>query len=218
MKTVILYLVTIFIQAVLAKEISRIDVTVIREDTNDICPSKTKREDSLQLLKSNVSAILASYYIEGPSSPTLPSVTMSPTAMLVQSTSFGGTGGTFFDDYNDNIAGIIGMSIRAGDQIDSIQVTYRLKDGNIYEAPMHGGTGGSESSFTLSAGEKLVRMVGMTNGILIDQLTFYSNNNNVYGPYGVTGQIPFSVEGTEIVAFFGRVGNLLDAIGVYYTG
>ena len=68
--------------------------------------------------------------------------------------------------------------------IDSIQVTYRLKDGSTFAAPMHGGTGGSEYSFTLASGEKLTRMEGMTNGVLIDMLTFYSNLNNVYGPYG----------------------------------
>ena len=135
-----------------------------------------------------------------------------------QSTEFGGRGGRAFDDKNDNIVGIIGMRIRSGNQIDSIQVTYRLKDGSIYEAPRHGGTGGSESSFTLADGEVLVRMEGMTNGVLVDMLTFYSNFNNRYGPYGVTGLVPFSVEGLEIVAFFGRAGNLLDAVGVYISG
>ena len=37
-----------------------------------------------------------------------------------------------------------------------------------------------------------------------------------YGPYGITGQTPFSVTAFEIVAFFGHYGsfNILDAIGV----
>ena len=104
--------------------------------------------------------------------------------VLLQNTLFGGTGGSYFDDHNENITGIVGMRIRAGSYVDSIQVTYRLKDGSTFAAPMHGGTGGSEYSFTLANGEKLTRMEGMTNGMLIlFVLTFYSNLNNVYGPY-----------------------------------
>ena len=124
-----------------------------------------------------------------------------------------------FNDYNDNnnIAGIVGMRICAGNQIDSIQVTYRLNDGTTYTAPRHGGTGGTEFSFTLADGEKLTRMEGMTNGVFIDMLTFYSNLNNVYGPYGITGLTPFSIMASEIVAFFGRAGDIMDAIGVHYT-
>ena len=137
--------------------------------------------------------------------------------IVSKSAQFGGSGGSAFDDRSDNIAGIIGMKVRSGNQIDSIQVTYRLKDGSAYEAPKHGGNGGSVSSFTLADGEKLIRMEGMTNGVLIDMLTFYSNFNNTYGPYGITGQAPFSVEGLEIIAFFGRAENLLDAVGVYVS-
>ena len=139
------------------------------------------------------------------------------TPTVSRSAQFGGSEGSAFDDKNDNICGIIGLKIRSGNQIDSIQVTYRLKDGSAYEAPKHGGNGGSLSSFTLADGEKLIRMEGMTNDVLIDMLTFYSNYNNVYGPYGRTGRASFSVEGLEIIAFFGRAGNLLDAIGVYVS-
>ena len=59
----------------------------------------------------------------------------------------------------------------------------------------------------------------MTDEVVVDRLTFYSNLNNIYGPYGTNGRTPFSVTASEIVAFFGRVGsfNIMDAIGVYYT-
>ena len=84
---------------------------------------------------------------------------------------------------------------------------------------MCGGAGGAEISFTLADGEKLTRMEGMTDGVYIFMLTFYSNLNNVYGPYGILGQMcaQFSVAATEIIAFFGSVGDILDGIGVYYT-
>ena len=185
-------------------------------------------DNARQLLKHIVSAkiscILNSSTTEPPTSSTTTNTSDSttttiPPAVLLQSTLFGGTGGSYFDDHNENIAGIIGMSIHAGNHVDSIQVTYRLKDGSTFAAPMRGGTGGSDFSFTLASGEKLTRMEGMTNGVLnvIDMLTFYSNLNNVYGPYGVTSQTRLSIDADEIVAFFGRVGSLLDGIGVYYT-
>ena len=62
-------------------------------------------------------------------------------------------------------------------------------------------------------------MEGITDGMFIFMLTFYSNLNNVYGPYGILGQMcaQFSLAAMEIIAFFGRAGSILDAIGVYYT-
>lgn len=103
-------------------------------------------------------------------STTVTTTSVTP-VVLLQSNLFGGTGGSYFDDHNDNIAGIVGMRIRAGNQVDSIQVTYRFKDGNTYTAPMRGGTGGTAYSFSLAEGEKLTTMEGITNGVLIDMLT-----------------------------------------------
>ena len=132
--------------------------------------------------------------------------------MSIKSASFGGSGGSAFDD----IIGIVGMKIRSGNQVDSVQVTYRLSDGSTFEAPKHGGTGGSLKSFTLADDEKLIKVEGKTNGVLVDQVTFYSNKGKTYGPYGKTGETPFSVKGSEIIAVFGRAGNLLDRLGVHY--
>ena len=133
--------------------------------------------------------------------------------MSIRSASYGGTGGAAFDD----IIGIAGMRIRSGNQVDSIQVTYRLSDGSTFEGPKHGGSGGSPKSFTLASDEKLIKVEGKTNGVLVDQVTFHSNKGKTYGPYGRTGKTAFSVEGGEIIAVFGRAGNLLDNLGVYYT-
>ena len=211
----------------------------IHSNDNGICPLEIMRENARQLLKNVVSAklsnISSSLTTEPPTddttstdipttyySTTAPTTTVTP-RVLLQSDLFGGPGGDFFDDieHNDNIVGIVGMRIQAGGQaVNSIQVTYRLRDGSNYTAPMHGQTGGTEYSFTLADGEKLTRMEGEFNqGIstgVIDSLTFYSNMNNVYGPYGTIDQIQFSFTATEFVAFFGRAGRLIDAIGVYY--
>ena len=203
---------------------------IIHRDDNGICLSEIKRENALQLLKNVVSAKLS--YI---SSSITTDGTTSTNMIPCQSNLYGGPGGNFFDDHNDGpggnffddhnnndtIVGIVGMRIRAEDRVvNSIQVTYRLRDGSNYTAPMHGQTGGTEYSFTLADGENLIRMEGeynqrITTGV-VDSLTFYSNMNNVYGPYGTTGQIQFSFIATKFVAFFGRAGSFIDAIGVYY--
>ena len=132
---------------------------------------------------------------------------------------FGGAGGKLFDDLelHPTIIGIRGLYIRCGNSIDSIQATYQLKDGSVVVGPRHGGLGGQEKRFMLNEGEVLIRMEGKTSGVLVDQLTFYSNQGKQYGPYGRSCTTPFETqEGVELTSFFGRSGKLLDAIGVRF--
>ena len=136
---------------------------------------------------------------------------------------FGGRGGSAWDDgiltHSPAIVGVRSISIRHGNQVDSIQVTYLLADGTTYTAGKHGGRGGSPSSFTLAEDEMITRIEGKTNNVLVDQVTFITKKadgtTKQYGPYGKTGQTPFSVDG-YVVGFHGRAGNLLDGLGVYY--
>lgn len=132
---------------------------------------------------------------------------------------YGGSGGKAFDDLerHPTIVGIRGLCIRCGNSIDSIQAIYQLKDGSTMVGPRHGGLGGSEERFMLDEGEVLTRMEGKTSGVLVDQLTFYSNQGKQYGPYGRSCTMPFEAEGTELNSFFGRSGKLVDAIGVRLT-
>ena len=133
------------------------------------------------------------------------------------------SGGNYWDDRDPGpspgIVGIHKIDIRYGDQVDAIQVTYRLADGSTYTSPMHGGFGGVSSSFTLASDESIVGVEGKTNNDLVDQLTFITLNSTMnekrYGPYGITGLERFSFD-RYIVGFFGRAGYLLDGLGVYY--
>ena len=133
---------------------------------------------------------------------------------------YGGRGGNAFDDGTNNvrIVGIRTVNIRAGNQVDSIQVDYVLADGSIFKAPLHGGEGGDRYSFTLGSGEYICKVEGKTNHTIVDQLTFHVRNaagaTKTYGPYGKTGEDRFSKEG-KIVAFHGGAGSLLDYIGFY---
>ena len=104
--------------------------------------------------------------------------------------------------------------------MDAIRVTFRFADGSTYLSPAHGGSGGEQSSFTLAEDEKIVCVVSKTNKVLVDQIKFVTKNSagekKAYGPFGKTGETSvIELEG-EVVGFFGRSGNLLDARGIYY--
>ena len=143
---------------------------------------------------------------------------------VAQSPCYGGNGGSPWDDYNPShspaITGVDSIVIYHGNQIDGLQVTYRLANGGTFAAPHHGGTTGDRSSIQLASNDSIVGVEGATNNVLVDQLTFITRNEdgdeNRHGPYGKTGDTPFAVEGKEIVGFFGRSGDLLDGLGVYY--
>ena len=131
---------------------------------------------------------------------------------IAKSQIFGGNGGTKFDD----MLKIVGMNIRHGNQVDSIQVVYKIGDGAPFDGPYHGGHGGSSTSFTLEEDEVLTKVEGSTNGVLLDQITFFTSKGKKYGPYGTPAREKFSIETKEIVAVFGRAGNLVDGIGFHY--
>lgn len=140
-----------------------------------------------------------------------------------QSKPFGGDGGAPWDDVrgaSSAIVGIYQINIRHGNQVDAIQVTYRLADGSTYLAPAHGGSGGKPSSFTLAEDEKIVRVVCKTNNVLVDQVKFVTKNGvgekHTYGPFGKTGETSVVELEGDVIGFFGRSGDLLDALGVYY--
>ena len=138
-----------------------------------------------------------------------------------QSQLFGGSGGKAFDDLEKHpgIVGIRGLIVRSGNSIDSFQAVYQLKDGSTVVGPRHGGLGGSEKRFMLDEGEVLIGMEAKTSGVLVDQLIFYSNRDRQYGPYGSSCTETFKTGGTdqELTSFFGRSGQLVDAIGVRLT-
>ena len=143
---------------------------------------------------------------------------------LQKSNQVGGTGGSPFTDpietFIPPIVRVSGLKIRHGNQVDAIQATYELLGGMELVAFNHGGTGGSPTIVEFEEGEVIVQMKGKTNNVLVDQVTFVTKKKDgttaTYGPYGITGETPYEVNG-KIAGFFGRSGNLLDALGAYYT-
>ena len=141
-----------------------------------------------------------------------------------RSPNLGGGGGNPFDDnqLGKKIVGVTGFTIRHGNQVDGVQFTYLLADNTTFQAPYHGGSGGSATTVNLAVGEVIVQVSGKSSGVtgvLVDQLIFVTKkrdgSSQSYGPYGQTGDIWFNISGL-IAAVFGRSGTKLDGIGFYY--
>jgi hypothetical protein len=134
---------------------------------------------------------------------------------------YGGTGGNVFSDpmltQDPPVVGIKRITIRSGSEVDNIQINYLRSDGSVYEAPAHGGTGGTEHVINLVPNEKIIAIVGRS-GSEIDQLNFLTmtetGQRNTYGPYGGNGGNQFIVN-AEVLGIFGRSGSELDALGFY---
>ncbi|MGA2737455.1 MAG: hypothetical protein ABSG65_08385 [Bryobacteraceae bacterium] len=131
---------------------------------------------------------------------------------------FGGGGGKEFNDYTSapsTIKRIALLKIRSGNTVDSIQATYELENGELWEAPAHGGDGGKPAQISLQ-GQELISVL-IRSGNKVDQLRFAALEGKVvrgYGPYGGDGGGANAVVG-NVVALFGRSGARVDAIGLY---
>jgi hypothetical protein len=133
----------------------------------------------------------------------------------------GGTGGNNFDD--SRILGphnrISKIKIRSGDWIDSIQTAWT--DWKVIEiwGIQHGGTGGTESIFSLAPDEYVIGIEGKYH-VYINSLQIITNKRKspLYG--GTEGIQFYSFNGgvrdtkLEVRGFFGSSGAFLNAIGV----
>ena len=126
----------------LSNAIAKIDSVKIDHTAGSGCPADDIHTRALEQLRSSVNNFLLRNIV------------------LTQSEVFGGPGGGDFDDYHENIVGIMSVNISKGYLgIVDIQVTYKLKNGNSFLAPVHGGHGDATvttfCNFTLADGERL---------------------------------------------------------------
>ncbi len=129
-------------------------------------------------------------------------------------------------EFHDQVAAgqvLTGVRINHGNWIDAIQGL-----ASPHNLARHGGHGGGASSFSLSAGEHLVRVFGLQgsnpNVPAIAQISFESSTGRVFGPFGAgLGQEPttpfdYQVPARgRIVGFTGRAHTYLNAIGVQFV-
>jgi hypothetical protein len=132
-------------------------------------------------------------------------------ATNLKSPQYGGGGGGAFDD-SGYIGPITSITVRHGEYVDAIQVTYGGQ-----QAPQQGGDGGQADTISLAQGEQVIAVVGRS-GDLVDQIQFVTvspgNVLKTYGPYGGGGGSPFYINGA-VASFFGSSGEYLDAVGVW---
>ena len=131
-----------------------------------------------------------------------------------KTTQYGGSGGNAFSDDLTMSVKITKISIRHGTYVDAIQTTWQRTSGEEYTGTRHGGGGGTETIINLKSDEYINRIEGRS-GRYIDQLTFYTNKGNKFGPYGGSGGSEFSMTDLCVGGFFGSSGTYLDAIGVF---
>ena len=136
----------------------------------------------------------------------------------------GGTKGAPFDDLkkiSSTVFNIHSIAIISSEQVDSIQVTYKLKNGSLFKAPKHGRGSNPPFAITLAADEYISKVEGSTNGAVINQITITTKRpeelqTRVYGPFGKTaGHHNFTLTESFILGFLGKSSDHLNSIGIY---
>ena len=129
---------------------------------------------------------------------------------------FGGAGGSAFDRIAPQGAHISSVMVRAGSNIDNLRLLYSdVKGAPAGDTGWIGtSTGGTLSTFTIPANDYLER-VELWQGGVVDRirLTTRAGLTATYGGF-VSTLASMSLAGHEIIGFHGRVGNLVDALGV----
>lgn len=136
------------------------------------------------------------------------------------SDTFGGTSGTYFNDYESlsDTSVVKSITIRSGKRIDKLEM---LLDNDVVLA--HGGQGGSAKHLTLQRDEFLKQLYvcsGKHKGhTRIFYAQFTTNLGRTLEGGKKTSQCKTfrTPEGWQIAGFHGRAGAELDKIGVVFT-
>jgi hypothetical protein len=130
----------------------------------------------------------------------------------------GGPHGTAFTDLDRlTDGGVRAVTLRGGDRLDHIGLT--TSDNTTLS---HGGTGGTETSLTLSPGEDLTQ-VTLTKAEYMGRTRIFSarltttQGRTISAGKPTTDTVTFTApEGWRIAGFTGRSGDEVDKIGVIY--
>lgn len=143
-----------------------------------------------------------------------------PAQELTQSGMAGGTGGASFADTRiPDGARVAEVRISSGNVVDSVQMVYELPNGRIVAGPRHGGPGGRLNSFRLDSDEYITAVSGRS-GEYIDSIRIHTNkrSSQLFGGPGGSQEYRVSVDrGHQAIAFYGRAGEFVDAIGLIQT-
>jgi len=131
---------------------------------------------------------------------------------------FGGPGGSSFTDQAMHKHGdITAIDIRSGFLIDAIRVRYGNKWGD-----WHGGNGGTLHQFQLSPGSTIYHVQGRKGKErkVIEQLEFFADDGNTFGPLGGKGVCKKGWTSErpvcKLLYISGKAGKLLDSLKLHY--
>ncbi|RYP14605.1 hypothetical protein DL765_006276 [Monosporascus sp. GIB2] len=133
----------------------------------------------------------------------------------------GGSGGISFDMLSNlespSKAILKTIIIRCGRQIDAVECIFHTAHGDK-RSGRFGGYGGTEHTFALYEGERIVKVKGRASAH-IDSLQFITNTNRSSEWYGGSGGSPVEWSPPEkdahlsLLCFHGRSGGRIDSIG-----
>jgi hypothetical protein len=129
----------------------------------------------------------------------------------------GGTGGEeFTDDIPPEVDQVVEVRIYAQQQVHAVQIVHKTADGRHQPFPVHGSITGKPHVLRLAADEFIVGIRGRF-GAQVDSICIITNKqvSPLFGGEGGNGAYIYEASpGSEIVGFYGRAGDSLNAIGV----
>jgi hypothetical protein len=130
----------------------------------------------------------------------------------------GGRGGYEFSDdaLLEEGSKVVAVNIRSKRLVDAIQIVYRSANGAVHPLEFQGGPGGDLLPFPLDDDEFITGISGRY-GVVVDSIRIHTNkqtSNRFGGDGGVSEYRYDAPDGAEIVGFFGRAADVIDAIGV----
>jgi len=126
----------------------------------------------------------------------------------------GGGGGVPFVDMVAPNSRISAITIRSGNIIDSIKLSYRYR--NSVSEKSYGGNGGKSKTFKFGKGEYITEFGGRS-GKYVDSIYIKTNKRRTMRWGGKGGANSFRFRATknqQITGIWGRAGKYLDAIGI----
>lgn len=146
---------------------------------------------------------------------------MAPAIQATRVGPWGGSGGEPFDDthiievfgpINQIVVGEVSRNL-SSKRIASVGLCYQ--NGNFLT---HGNTGDSLTTINLDDDEYVSKVSGRA-GENLDQITFFTSKERIFGPFGGSGGTPFSkafAPPESLLYIFGSAYNRIDRIGLGY--
>ena len=131
----------------------------------------------------------------------------------------GGIGGEeFSDDVSVQDCQVLEVHIYADQRVRAVRITHETIDGDHHPFPLHGQAVGDGYSLKVAKDEFITGISGRF-GASVDSIRIQTNRQTSPLLGGEGGSAAYHYEappGTEIVGFWGRAGDTLNAIGVIF--